>query len=267
MRHLLSAWPEVASRLRAAGYVLLLSDYDGTLTPIVEKPELANLNPRTRALLQKLAHHHNFAVGIVSGRALSDLKGRVDLEGITYGGNHGLEIEGPGLSLVNPLAQEMKPLLRLLHLALLQAFSAVKGVLVENKGLTLSVHYRQVEESQSQAVKSALESVVASTSAGGKVRTTMGKKVYEVRPAVDWDKGKAIELLWQKHSRGGKRKSLPIYLGDDLTDEDGFRAVARLGGISIFVGDEATQSQASYFLRSPSEVEKLLELLAEERRN
>lgn len=263
MRHMSSAWPEVVSQLRLTKHIMLLSDYDGTLTPIVERPELADLHPKTGGLLQKLGHCHNLTVGIISGRALSDLKSRVGLEGITYAGNHGLEIEGPGLSFVDPFAQEVKPLLRLLHLALLRAVSAIKGVFVENKGLTLSLHYRQVEDSQSKKVKSTFERVVALSRAVGKVRTTKGKKVYEIMPAVDWDKGRAIELLLERHRRGVKREPLLVFLGDDLTDEDGFKVVKKEGGISIFVGDEGSKSQANYFLHSPVEVEKFLELLLE----
>lgn len=261
MRHLLSAWAEVARQLRSAGHILLVSDYDGTLTPIVERPELAELPQGSQRLLQRLAHHRSFTVGIISGRALSDLKSRVGLDGIVFAGNHGLEVEEPGLEFVTPLAEELRPLLRLLYLAVLGAMSTIKGVLVEDKGLTLSVHYRQVEDSQSPAVKSALESVVSPALSAGKVRITTGKKVYEVRPAVDWDKGKAIELLLEKHGSRGKAKALPIYLGDDLTDEDGFRAIERHRGISIFVGDETTSSVAPYFLRSPEEVAGFLERL------
>lgn len=263
MQHLFSAWQEVAPRLKEAGQILLLSDYDGTLSPIVERPEMAELPQKTRSLLQKLVRRHNFTVGIISGRALNDLKSRVGLGGITYAGNHGLEIEGPGFTFISPLAEEVKPLLRLLHLVLSRALKAIRGAFVENKGLTLSVHYRQVEDSQSKEVKGTFESVVALSRAVGKIRTTKGKKVYEIMPAVDWDKGRAIELLLERHGRGVKREPLLVFLGDDLTDEDGFRAIGKHNGISIFVGDEGSKSQANYFLRSPAEVEKFLELLLE----
>ncbi len=86
MQHLFAAWREVSPRLRAAKQLLLFSDFDGTLSPIVEKPELANLPEKAKKLLQKLAHRHNVTVGIISGRALSDLKERVGLEGVTYAG-------------------------------------------------------------------------------------------------------------------------------------------------------------------------------------
>jgi len=195
LEHLFSVWPEAAQRLKAARRVLLLSDYDGTLTPIVDRPELADLPARTRQLLQALAHQHRFTVGIISGRALSDLKQRVDIGNIVYAGNHGLEIEGPGISFINPLAEEMKPVLRLIHQALSKALATVRGSLVEDKGLSLSVHYRLVEEKEVEKAKTIFERILYVPHLSGKVKITSGKKVHEVRPAVDWDKGKAIKCL------------------------------------------------------------------------
>lgn len=264
MQHLFlfAVWPEVARRLKAAKHVLLLCDYDGTLTPIVERPELADLPERTRQLLQALAHNRRFSVGIISGRALSDIKRRVGLSGIIYAGNHGLEIEGPALSLVNPVAEEMRPVFCLMHQVLSKALATVRGAHVEDKGLTLSVHYRMVEEDKSAEVKNIFERVVATARSLGKVRITSGKKVYEIRPAVDWDKGKAVALLLDRYGwRKAKEELLAVFLGDDLTDEDGFKVINRQGGISIFVGEQMGKSAAQYYLNSPAEVEQFLSLL------
>jgi trehalose-phosphatase len=121
-------------------------DYDGTLTPIVERPELAKLPEETCKLLQHLTTRPHFTLGIISGRALADLKALVNLKGILYAGNHGFEIEGPGLSFISPIADEIKPLIRILRQVLNMGVSTIKGVLVEDKGVTLSVHYRQVAD-------------------------------------------------------------------------------------------------------------------------
>lgn len=265
MEYLFSAWQEIASRVETAAHILLLSDYDGTLLPIVERPELANLSERTKKLLQEVMGRRNFTVGIISGRALNDLKDRVGLKELIYAGNHGLEIEGPrGLRFVNLLAEEVKLTLQLLDQALGKELGAIRGAFVENKGLSLSVHYRLVEESRSDEVREIFEQVVSNARAQGKVRTASGKKVYEVRPAVDWDKGKAIGLLLRHYrKRGDKGKLLPLFLGDDLTDEDGFEIIEGHGGISIFVGEEGANSGAHYFVRSTTEVEKFLEMLIE----
>jgi trehalose 6-phosphate phosphatase len=260
LQHLFSVWQEFSKRLKAARRVLLLCDYDGTLTPIVDKPELAGLSEKTRQLLQALARQSHFTVGIISGRALADLRHRVGINGIIYAGNHGLEIEGPGIGLVNPLAAEMRPVFRLITQVLNKALAPIRGVQVEDKGLTISVHYRMVEEGKSEEVTNALERVIATARSLGKVRITSGKKVYEVRPAVEWDKGEAIALLIERYGKT-KKELLPIYLGDDQTDEDGFKVIEKQGGISVFVGEETGNSAARYYLKSPAEVEQLLSRL------
>lgn len=262
MQHLFSGWGEVVSRVKAARHVLLLSDYDGTLTPIVDRPELAHIPKETQRLLQALTQQPGVTVGIISGRALSDLKERVGIRGIVYAGNHGLEIEGPGVRFIEPLAEEIRPVLRLIHRLLTQALGAFKGVLVEDKGLTLSVHYRLLEGDRGEGVRGVVERAVAEVPSPSKVRITSGKKVYEVRPAVAWDKGKAVALLLERYQRG-KGQVLPLFLGDDLTDEDGFKVVEQRSGISIYVGEEGGHSAARYSLRSPAEVEAFLARLVE----
>ncbi len=263
LEHLLSAWSNITRQLKDASHILLLTDYDGTLTPIVERPELANLSEETRRLLEALAHQPKLTVAIISGRALADLRNRVKIDGIIYAGNHGLEIEGGGIRFVNPLAEESRPILRTIHYVLSQAVRAIKGVLVEDKGLSLSVHYRQVAESETGEVKGILEQIVGGARAVRKVRVTTGKKVYEVSPAVDWDKGKAVKLLMKKYGKGGRRSGLlPIYLGDDLADEDAFRVIEEYGnGISVFVGEAGQDIVARYFVESPAEVTNFLGML------
>jgi trehalose-phosphatase len=264
--HLLSAWDEVKGAIRASRKVLFLSDYDGTLTPIVEKPEKADMPEENRRLLRALSRHRRFSVGIVSGRALPDLKDKVGLDGIIYAGNHGLEIEGPGMSFVNPLAEEIRPVLRVLHQVLNRTVGAIRGVFVEDKGLTLSVHYRLVEEQKAGDVYHEFERVVSGPRALGKVRITRGKKVLEVRPATSWDKGRAIALLIDSYGgRQARSGLLPVYLGDDATDEDGFRAIAELGrGVSVLVDKPRPASAARYYLESTGEVTQFLSLVADE---
>ncbi|HEX75567.1 MAG TPA: trehalose-phosphatase [Dehalococcoidia bacterium] len=262
MQYLFDAWSKVAHYLKSAKHVLLLCDYDGTLTPIVDRPELAAPPRDTRKSLLKLARNHRYTVGIISGRALADIKSRVEVEGIIYAGNHGLEIEGFGSSFLEPIAEEMRPFFQLLSQVLSATLRGIKGTLVENKGLTLSVHYRSVDDTEEKKVKDAFSKVTDPLHVTGRIRITQGKKVYEIRPPVDWDKGKAIAWLIAKCKEArGKADALPIYLGDDLADEEGFKVIERNNGISIFVGEEDFQSVARYFLRSPEEVAEFLEML------
>jgi trehalose 6-phosphate phosphatase len=263
VEHLLSAWPQITEKLKDSGHFLLLADYDGTLTPIVSRPELAELPEEMRHLLETLLHHNRFIIGIISGRALSDLKGKVRIEGMVYAGNHGLEIEGPGIRLVNPVANEMRPVLLIIYQLLSRTLRKIRGVIIENKGLTLSIHYRQVSEEKSREVKSIFDRIVSGAQALGKISITPGKKVYEVRPDVDWDKGKALRLLMKKYGKGGRNSKLvPIYLGDDRTDEDAFRAIEKYeNGISVFIGEPTQETAARYFLKSSVEVADFFKIL------
>ena len=263
MQYLFDGWDKIAHRLKSANHILFLCDYDGTLVPIVDKPELAILPPDTRKLLRTLAKKRHFTVGIVSGRALVDLKQKVGVEDIIYAGNHGLEIEGFGSSFLDPIAEEMRPFLHILSQALSATLRGIKGALVEDKGLTLSVHYRSVDDSEEAKLKDAFDRVTDPLHVTGKIRITHGKKVYEIRPPVDWDKGKAIAWLIAKYKKTKTKKEvLPIYLGDDLTDENGFKAIEKNNGISVFVGEQSSLlSVARYYLKSPYEVTEFLKLL------
>jgi len=262
MRHLFEEWTAIARRLKTADHVLLLVDYDGTLTPIVDRPELAVLDHDTKKLLQKLSRNRHYTIGIISGRALSDLKSKIGLDDLIYAGNHGLEIEGLGSSFLEPVAAEMQPLLDMLHKALSATMKGIRGVFIENKGLTLSVHYRMAEDKEEVKVKDAFHRVTHPLDLTGKIKITQGKKVYEIRPPVDWNKGKAVAWLVAKlKDSSRKRRILPLYLGDDLTDEDAFKLINKIGGISIIIGSDSPNSEARYFLKSPEEVTELLEML------
>ena len=256
MEHLLSVWPRITEQVRKSKNILFLTDFDGTLTPIVEKPEMASISNDTRQILRLLANQPHFTVGIISGRALGDLKEKINLNGMIYAGNHGFEIEGPGLNFINPIADEIKPFFRVIKKVLTLALGSIKGVFIEDKGITLSVHYRQVEDDKVHDVESLVRRVISVPAMRGIFKITPGKKVYDVKPANSWDKGKAIRLLMKRFGKGGRKSGLfPIYLGDDVTDEDGFQVIEKYGdGITIHVGDGQDNSSARYFLKSPDEV-------------
>ena len=264
MPHLLNVWPSVASRLAAAPQVLLLSDYDGTLSPIVARPELAILPPETRQALAGLAAHPRFRVGIVSGRGLSDLRERVDLPGIIYAGNHGLEISFPENSFpensfTHPQSASLRPVLQNAAGALQERLHCHQGVIVEDKGLTLSVHYRQASPESIPEIRRVFDEAV-SAAPPEDIRVTQGKMVLEVRPNIQWGKGQAIERI--RETAG--RDALPVFFGDDLTDEDGFQVVQDANGIAVFVGPARQPTRAAYRLDSPREVAETLRLLTKE---
>ena len=254
MEYLFDRWEEVEGAL-APGALLLL-DYDGTLTPIVEKPELAILSPDMKELLKRVSRH--YTLGIISGRSLADVKGLVGLEGIYYAGNHGFEISGPGVELIKPEAERVHPILVKLCEELREKLGSIKGAIVEDKGSTASVHYRLVADEEFEHLKNIFEEAIGPHIDSGVVKVTQGKKVFEIRPNVEWDKGKAV--LWISGVVDPKGELKPIYVGDDRTDEDAFLALKEKG-VTILVSEGLIKSNAKYFVKNVNEVKTFLERL------
>jgi trehalose 6-phosphate phosphatase len=264
MEHLFKVWPEFLAEGRAASHLLLLADYDGTLTPIVGRPDDAVLSSGTRDRLAGLAKIPALSVGVISGRGMRELKAMVGIEGIYYAGNHGLEIEGPGLSYITPAAGTARPTMQELAGQLAAGLADIGGVIIQDKGLSISIHYRLVAEGEERKVTDIVHRLTTVPCNEGKIRVFSGKKVWEIRPPVDWDKGKAVEAIAGEVKKlRHPERLLTVFLGDDVTDEDAFRVVRRPGGWSIYVGGEAATSAAEYYLSSTSEVEEFLARLME----
>jgi trehalose-phosphatase len=225
-------------------------DYDGTLTPIVSRPDEAVLPNSTRAILCRLAA--KIPVGILSGRELKDVRKHVGIDEIIYAGSHGFDIAGPR-GLRRQEARELLPALDEAEKELREKLDGVAGALIERKYFSIAVHYRNVNENDFLK----LERVVIETAARHrKLRRIDGKKVYELLPNIDWDKGKAV--LWLLEKLGLEHPDArPIYIGDDRTDEDAFRALEKRG-IGILVSEEPKPTAASFSLGNPSEVERFL---------
>lgn len=261
--HLASILPSAldetdAIRARLNGKRLMVFlDYDGTLTPIVARPELAMLGADMRTVVDGLSQVYPTAV--ISGRALDDLKQAVDLERPYYAGNHGLEIEGPPGSGVRRMQGEtLLPRLAAVRDALEASLVGIAGILVEDKHLSLSVHVRNVDPAQVPEVEQAVEAALVG--APDLVRRD-GKKVFEIRPAVDWDKGRAV--LWLLQTLGlDHEAAAALYVGDDLTDEDAFRALRDSGrGFGVIVLETPRETAASYVLRGVDETRDFLQQL------
>jgi len=255
MQYLFSAWDSLEKRLLQAKYVLLCADFDGTIVPIKSRPEQANLCEEIRHLLGKISKLKSFFVGIISGRALKDIQEKVGVKGIIFAGNHGLEIAYKKKDFIYPAAKKFVPVILRIAQRLTRELPSFPGAILEEKHLSLSLHYRLVRKERLPKLKEIFLCTVKPYLASRKIKLTYGKKVWEVRPPVKWDKGKAVLWLIQKL----KPKSLfVIYVGDDVTDEDAFRAVNKIGGISILVGRKKASS-ARYYLKSTKDTQKFLE--------
>lgn len=209
--------------------VSVFLDYDGTLVPIRRKPELAVLPSKRRAELARLARRT--LVGIVSGRPLAEIRRLVGVPGISYIGNHGMEIHAGGRSWVHPEAKRRAGAVARAAAAVERRTAGYPGVFVERKGLTASVHYRLA----AAGFRGPVRAIVADEVRRGRgaLALTRGKMVLEIRPDVEWDKGRGVLKLMDL--TGCPRWCFPVYVGDDRTDEDAFRALAGWG-LTIHVG-------------------------------
>ncbi|MGH9667196.1 MAG: trehalose-phosphatase [Bryobacteraceae bacterium] len=221
--------------IRAAERILLFLDFDGTLSPIVARPELAALDERSRKALEALLRFPRVAVAVVSGRALDDLRSRVGLP-VIYAGNHGLEIQGPDFAFRTPGLEKALAAFDVIESGLAGSLRHIPGVLIEHKGLAVSVHFRLAAPAQ----KPEVERIVEEACRGhlDAVRLRAGKEIVEIRPAVDWDKGTAARWI---RDRLGARGWPIVCAGDDLTDEDMF--VALPDAVSIKVGAGPTMAR------------------------
>jgi trehalose-phosphatase len=261
MKHLFEAWNEVEPRIRQTDLLFLLLDYDGTLTPIVARPEQAACPPGVKSLLEKLRDSRRALVAIISGRALEDLKEKVGVSGITYVGNHGLEMENPAGVHRKNLSPQRQEELRQIRISLEARLKPIPGIHFEDKGPILTVHYRNAPRESSPQVQGAVQEVLESYP--NRWQFSTGKKIFEIRPRIDFDKGKTLNELLHRFPH---TKLLPVYLGDDESDEDAFLAIHGRG-IPVLVGPGTVSSAAPYFLRDPSEVLEFLRRCEEILRN
>jgi trehalose 6-phosphate phosphatase len=260
MKHALERVGIWAEGWRRTGTLMLLLDFDGTLAPIADRPELAEMPPRTRRALDRLMAMDGVTVAVVSGRGLADVRERAAIPDIAYAGNHGMEIQGAGMERIHPEAAAARPLLQEVAARIEADLEGIDGAFLEDKGLTLSIHYRLAPERAEEVRETVLEAVDGHAA----LRVTEGKMVLEVRPRVEWDKGRAVLFLLD-HLRPPADAPV-LYLGDDRTDEDAFRALRgwdpAAEGVLVAERPSADSAAASY-LRDPAEVGALFEALAD----
>jgi trehalose 6-phosphate phosphatase len=257
----MSALPDAmtAPELRELTRPVAFFDFDGTLSEIVDDPEAAR--PVAGAVDALAALAAQCPVAVLSGRDLADVRARVGLAGIWYAGSHGFELTGPdGAHHQNDAAADAVPVLAGAAASLREQLGSVPGVVVEHKRFAVAVHYRNAARDRVG------EALAAVRDAGRRLelRVTTGREVIELRPEIDWDKGRTLHWILDRLPDGDP--VMPLYLGDDITDEDAFDAVADLSGAGIVVrhtddGDRATA--ARFALDSPVQVAEFTARLAE----
>ncbi|MBN1505005.1 MAG: trehalose-phosphatase [Candidatus Eisenbacteria bacterium] len=261
MKHLLEHWDRISERIAESRLVLFL-DFDGTLAPIAESPERAVMPEANRELLRLLAAGSGCTVAVVSGRTVDDVRSKVGLEGPIYVGSHGAEILWPDGTLESAGSATFRAQLEKLKRVLIAELAGTPGALLEDKQTCLAVHYRTVAEQDVAGVRATVREALQALPENEHIRIAEGKMVLELRHSAGPDKGSAVlKLLAREEERLRGVPLCPIYVGDDLTDEDAFEALKN-AGLTVFVGLRG-RSTAEYHLSSTEEVSTLLRMLAE----
>lgn len=260
MKHLFSEWKKIDFQSFRGIYLFL--DYDGTICPLSRETYHPVLSAAMREMLEKLNHKPCFKVALISGRSIKDLKKKIGLRSLVYGGNHGLEISGPGLRFESPVKPGHKKIINKLILKFRERFSDIPGFLVNDKGLSVSLHYRFTKPEHKKWIHRNYLEIIQPFISTGKITVFPGKKIHEVKPNIFWNKGNAVEWLLNHETEKTKELPLlPIYLGDDITDEDAFRVLSDKKGVSVRIGRPRRTSHARYFLKNIAEVFSFLKRL------
>ncbi len=247
VRHLFHSWPQVVHRFEAKPTIALFLDFDGTLVPIQPRPEDVWLDDATRQTLLRLVRSPRFRVWIVSGRRRADVRARVRVPGIRYLGLHGWEGRDAGA-----ITEEAREAVACAKSWLACLMLSVPGVWLEDKDLTLAVHYQSVAEEGVRQARKFIQGVLAPFA--DTLQLIRGKNVWELAPRELGDKGVAVA---SELSAAGSRM-MPVFIGDDRMDEPAFSALA--SGVTVRVG-RPCRTNAHYRLSSVEQVHQFLEKL------
>ncbi|MDA1096170.1 MAG: trehalose-phosphatase [Chloroflexi bacterium] len=258
-------WPNILGQLQRAEHLLVATDFDGTLSPIADTPDQARIPSAARGALQRLSETSRCTVAIVTGRGLRDIESLVGIRGLYYAANHGMEIDGPsGFRYVDTEGALVRELLQSIVADLSTRLLPIEGAWMEDKGASLAVHYRQVTPASRADTVRAVFDATARVRASGRIVVREGNKLaVEIVPALGATKGSAIDAIAAHVAAQVGATPFLIYLGDDLTDEDGFEAVNRADGISVVVGAGGRPSLARYAIDSSDDTTEFMVRLAD----
>ncbi len=261
MEYLFNVWNSVGRRIDGNNLFIFL-DFDGTLTPMVSTPKKAILPKSAKRLLKGMSENPKIRLAFISGRRLEDIKSKIGLKNVIYSGNHGIELEGPKIKFKPIVSSRWRVIIERIKNELEREVFRIRGAFVEDKWLTLSLHYRRAKKKDIPVLKEIFQKTVISYLVRNKIKIQPGKMVVEVRPPGAWNKGKIVLWLLAKKLFASRDKSvLPVYIGDDITDEDAFKAIKNKG-LTIFVG-KPKKSSAQYYLKDHNEVQDFLERILE----
>jgi trehalose-phosphatase len=246
---------DAIERRPPAAHLVVLSDFDGTLTPFTVDPGMASLREETKQLLDALALRSDVTVGLVSGRRLADLEQRTGLTKPAYlAGLHGLEIRRGDFAWSHPGLMKSGDVIDTVVDAMAQAVGGVDGVRLEHKGVALTVHVRGVSPSSRQAVLDRAEQVAQPWLQAGTLKALAANEAFELLPNILWNKGNAVQWIVEDVQDRFHRPAWCVFFGDDVTDEDAFEAMST--NLGVVVGRRP--SAARMRLDTPADVTAVL---------
>jgi trehalose-phosphatase len=250
---------DVAREIRARSdgrHLLVLCDFDGTLAEFDPDPHAVWLPTSLRGALTAIAARRDATVGLVSGRRLDDIRARSDLgQDAYYAGFHGLEIQGDGATFVHPDVHGVRDLIQSVAVAMAIDLQPLGGVFLENKGLSIVVHFRAATTDVQLQAQGIFERHARPHVQSGLVRTMLGACARELMPNIRWNKGTAVAWICDRVERR-HGPAWPVYIGDDITDEDALKFV-RGRGVGVAASDRVTG--ADFKIDGPAGVEALLD--------
>lgn len=239
--------------------LVLLCDFDGTLAELHKDPSVPTLLPERRALLEVLVAHRHISLGLVSGRRITDLRGRTRLpDSVYHAGLHGLEIEVDDRRWRHPELEDRRLHTRALAIRLAALAADVPGVIIEDKDVSIAVHVRALDPDRRTDVLTRASLLAAPLLASGELAMLGGAFMLEFLPNLAWNKGDATRWIVDDVAARYGQPPWVVFVGDDVTDENAFAAIRH--GIGVLVGNRPTA--AMHRLPSPAEVELLLRWLA-----
>ena len=254
MQEIKCCFDKIKEKLKSGKKLLLMLDFDGTISPIVPTPELAYLPAETRAYLKKI--NKFFPVIIISGRSLDVVRKKVGVEDFVYAGSHGLEwLIGEKIKCKKVSKHIIKDLEKIEEDFKILAFKYPK-LIIEKKLFSVALHYRFVSTQKLSNFKKDLKSLLKNVSENHNLKLFWDKKTVDIVPQLNWNKGSVVNLIQKHFKKKFKKEIFSIYIGDSKTDEDAFRVIGEKG-ITIRVG-KSNKSSAQYYLKNQEQVVKFL---------
>jgi trehalose-phosphatase len=235
---------------------MVLLDFDGTLAEFNVDPSAVRLSPQRQALLQSIASRADLSLAVVTGRRIADVRERAGAgSSAFYAGLHGLEIEGPGLRFMHHAASLAAPAIGILKKQCAHAMRDLPGVLIEDKGLSITLHVRAASKADRVHASTRFRALAAPFLSDGILREQPGDQMIELLPNIDWTKGDAVHCILRHVEAQQRRPVWPVYIGDDATDEDAFEAI---GDAGLTIGVTSRPVGASFRVADPAAVERWL---------